>query len=267
MGPHDHHRMTRSAIVRVLLLVAGAAACAGAPRFALPPVPGVAAPDAVSIWTEATSACRGVSTLSSELRLSGRIGDGRSIRPSTVLVGVTDAGQIRLEVPAPFGRPVFTLAGTEDRATIVTRDNRALTAATRDIVEALTGLSLGPRALLDVLSGCGAAGDTAADGMRFGDVVSVTVDGRRVYVRPVDAGYRVAAAELPGLMVDYAGTSSGWPSRVRVTSSGAGATGLDLVVTQQQVEINRTFRDADFVVLAPAGAAPLTLDDLRQGRP
>jgi hypothetical protein len=258
-----HRRETHPVSFGVLVvLAAAAAACAGAPPFVLPTGAGVPAPDAAAAWTDATASCRSATTFSSELRLSGRAGAGRAIK-ATVLAGVTDAGQIRLEAPAAFGRPLVTLAGVEERATLVTRDNRVLTAPARDILEAITGISLGPRALLAVLSGCGASGNAGATGVRHGDLIVLDVGGRAVYLRAIDGRWRVVAAELPGLLIDYGYAAGGaWPARVRVVSTGdQGA--LTLTMAQQQVEANGAFRDADFVIAPPPGAVPMTLAELR----
>src|SRR4051812_17925017 len=107
--------MIRAATI-VVCAIAGmvCASCAHSAAFVVPTGSGTPAPDAAAAWQEATAACRGAKTFSSELRLSGRAGPGRAIK-QTVLVAVTDAGQIRLEAPAPFGRPLITLAGTEER--------------------------------------------------------------------------------------------------------------------------------------------------------
>jgi outer membrane biogenesis lipoprotein LolB len=252
--------------VVVGLALAMAASCASVPRFAIPAGPGVPAPDAVTIWQAARASCQTVRTFSSELRVSGRIGAER--RSATVHVGLTDAGQIRLEVPAPFGRPVFTLAGNEGRATLVTRDNHTLTAPARDIVDALTGLSLDPRALLAVLSGCGAFSDVTAAGTRYEDIVAVTTgDRQRLYFRAAGEGWQVAAAELPGLIIDYAVRKSGpWPARLRASSSGDQGVPIDLTITQSQVVANESFPDGAFTLTPPANAIPLTLDELRRAR-
>jgi hypothetical protein len=255
--------MIRPATLGVLVLMgAAAAACGAPPPFIVPTGAGVPAPDASAAWAAATAACRPVRSFSSEVRLSGRAGPGRSIK-ATVFAGMTSAGQIRLEVPAAFGRPIVTLAGSEARATLVTRDNRALSAPARDIVEALTGIALGPRALLDVLAGCGVADGAAAGGVRHADVIVLTVGGRPVYLRAFEGRWRVVAAELPGLLVDYGyAPADDWPARVRIESIG-NERALSVTLTQHQVEVNGTFRDADFVLTPPPNAVTMTLDDLR----
>lgn len=261
--------MTRPATFGVLLLgLAVATACGrGLPPFVLPAGAGMPAAEAHQAWTAARIDCGRARTFSSELRLSGRIGADR--RRATVHVGLTDAGQIRLEVPAPFGRPVFTLAGTETRATLVTRDNHVLVAPAQDIVEALTGLSLGPRALLAVLTGCGAFSDRTFGGARYQEILALNIsDTSRLYFRAVDSGWQVAAVTLPDLLIDYGARAPGtWPDRLRATSTGAQVLRVELTITQRQAIANEPFPEGAFTLTPPANAVPLTLDELRRGRP
>ena len=70
-------------------------------------------PDAAAAYAEATAACRGVRTLSAELALSGRAG-GQKLR-GRILAGFAAPGKVRLEAPAPFGRPIFTLVAARRR--------------------------------------------------------------------------------------------------------------------------------------------------------
>ena len=91
---------------RCLRLCASVSAC-GPKAPALPIGRRRAFPDAAAAYTEATAQCRGVRTLSAELALSGRAG-GQKLR-GRILGGFAEPGRVRLEAPAPFGRPVFTL--------------------------------------------------------------------------------------------------------------------------------------------------------------
>src|SRR5436190_9065690 len=154
-----------------VLLTSGFVSCAK-PALVLPTGTGVPAPEASSAWDQASASCRNVRSLTAELQLSGRAGASGKIK-GRAIAGLTSAGQIRLEVPAPFGRPIFTLAGSAGRATLVTRDNHVLTAAASEILEAITGLSLEPARLVALLSGCGSPGNPAGGPMRYGDLIVV----------------------------------------------------------------------------------------------
>src|SRR6476646_5070317 len=123
-------RAVTVAFIAAGLLIAG---CAH-PRFVVPSGPGIAAPEAADAWTEAAAPCRALHAYSAELRVSGRAGSEKL--NATVLAGLTADDHIRLEMPAPFGRPVFVLAGPNAQSVLLTRDNRALTAPADQIIEA-----------------------------------------------------------------------------------------------------------------------------------
>ena len=93
---------------------------------ALPSGGGAAFPDAAAAYAEATSQCRGVRTLSAELALSGRA--GRQKLRGRILGGFAEPGHVRLEAPAPFGRPVFTLVVRDGTATLVLNRDRRVAA-------------------------------------------------------------------------------------------------------------------------------------------
>lgn len=257
-------RSFRTAAVGLLPLALTLVSC-HRPAFVLPTGSGVPAPDASSIWTSATRACRDARTLSAEVRLSGRAGSIR-IR-QRVLVGVTSAGQLRLEVPAPFGRPVFVIAGSLERATLVSRDNHVLTARADDILDAFVGLRLGPAALVPMLTGCGRAGEPAGPALRFGEIVSIGEPGSRVFIRSAGAAARVVAAEIPGWIVEYHDGPDGWPAEVRVRSAADRQPAIDLRMALSQVEVNTQLVPAAFTVVPPRDATPLTLEQLREGGP
>jgi outer membrane biogenesis lipoprotein LolB len=101
--PAVRRLLTRLAAGAVLTL----AACAP-PRLGLPTGAATPFPEAATIYEDAIRACQGIRTFSATFDLSGRAGDQR-------LRGQIDAGfeapdRVRLEMRAPFGRPVFILA-------------------------------------------------------------------------------------------------------------------------------------------------------------
>jgi len=264
--------MRRSDIIKVVcgVIVAalGSAAIDGCahPPFVAPTGSGAPAPDAASAWTEALSACRSLKSLSSELRISGRVAN-QKLR-ATVFAGVTADEQIRLEMPAPFGRPVFVLAGTNDRSTLVTRDNHVLIARADQIIEALTGLPFGPRALLAVLSGCGSVVDsTFRDARRYDTVLAVDTSAGHVFLRQTNARWRVIAADVQDLMVAYERRDDEWPRQLRISSAPSRTPSMDLSVSQGQIEPNANIAASAFTLAAPAGATEITIQDLRAAGP
>jgi hypothetical protein len=213
--------------------------------------------------SEARGDCGGATSLSASVRVSGRAG-GRRLR-APILVGLTSANQVRLEAPS-----AFVLAGSSARATLVLqRDARQLVAPAEDIIEALTGLKLGPLALLAMLSGCGGQSDTMSTAASYGDIIAVTTSDARLYLARSAAGtrWRVKAAEIADVVVEYRAWQDRWPSDIRLQSRPGRTPIIDLSVSSTQVDVNTTLPASAFTVVVPAAATPLTLDELRAAGP
>ncbi|MGH9176497.1 MAG: hypothetical protein ACRD1H_19155, partial [Vicinamibacterales bacterium] len=127
--------------MRPLLVVACGVAIAGCAARAPVRPAGTSVPDAnaVAAFLQATKQCAGLESLTAEIRLSGRAGSEK-IR-GTLHAGFTAPAALRFEAVAPFGPPVFILAGRENRATLLLpRDNRVLRDAdVAQLLERLTG--------------------------------------------------------------------------------------------------------------------------------
>jgi outer membrane lipoprotein-sorting protein len=253
----------RRAFVLSLVLFAGS--CAGK-GIRLPEGGGTPFPDHAAAYTQATAACRGVRTLTAQLRLSGRAG-------STKLRGRVDAGfaapdRVRLEGNAPFGRPLFILVARGDDATLLLpRDNRVLrNAAPADIVEALAGVALAPAELRAVVAGCGLGGETSSSGQQFdGGWLSVESGNSTTFLRQVNGTWRLVASRRQGLTVEYGEFTSDRPGSVRVRSSSSAP--ADITLQLSEVDINVDLHERAFEVDIPEGTAPLTLDELRRSGP
>ena len=241
-------------------------ACASGARVSLPTGAGTPFADAGTAYEQAVKECRNVRTIRATLGLSGRAGDTR-------LRGNVDAGfeapdKIRLEGRHPLGRPVFILASPGTRTTLyMPRENRVMQDATAaDIVEALVGLPLAPHDLRTLVSGCGFAVADPAEGRQYGDgMIAVTVSGTTTYMRQEQGQWRVAAATRPPLSVLYSDLASGRPATLRLQSSGTPR--ADVTVRLTDVNINVTLDPEVFAVEVPAGAEPLTLEELRRSGP
>jgi hypothetical protein len=212
-----------------------------------------------------------VKTLTAELALSGRAGT-RRLRGRTLAAIAAPAG-LRLEGLAPFGAPGFILvADGPDSTLLLPRDRRVVRdAAAADIIEALTGIRLGPRELLGLLSGCATADPVATGGTRHGArwIAIALDDGAAVYLDARNPR-GIAAARVGGLTVEYAEFVAGLPHVVRVQSSAdaaGAAVEADLTIRVSQLETNTTFEANVFEVKVPEDAMPLTLDELREGGP
>jgi outer membrane lipoprotein-sorting protein len=258
--------VTCRAAVAVMLGV-----CLAACAAKVPPLPhggGTPFPDAASAYTEATAHCRGVRTLSAELALSGRA--GRQKLSGRVLGGFAEPGQVRLEAPAPFGRPVFTLVARDGTATLVlNRDRRVVRdAPPAALVEALTGVALGPDELRAAIAGCGVGVDEISSGQSYqGDWVAVEGAHSRNWLRRVAGAWRLVAAARDALEIRYDEFASGRPSVVRFRTTPAQGAATDLTLRLSQVDINVPLGADVFHVDVPDDATPLTLEELRRGGP
>jgi hypothetical protein len=248
-----------------LLAFLGVSSACGRPAFVLPAGPPTPAPDGSAIWAAAAARCRAAKTYSAELHVSGRIGDGPRLK-ATVLAGFTTTDDIRLEMGAPFGRPIFVLAGTNGSATLVTRDDRVLTAPAAQIVDALVGLPFGPRALLALLTACSGQ-DAVVDAVRYGDVLAVRTSDVRVYLRQTGAEWRVIASDVADLRIEYSAGADGWPADLRISSQPGRVPALALGMNVRQIEVNAPMTASTFSVTVPAAAVPLSLAELRTSGP
>ena len=226
-------------------------------------------PDAADAYTTATADCRGVKTLSAEIALSGRA--GREKMRGRILAGFAAPAQIRLEAPAPFGRPVFVLVARGDNATLVLyRDGRVLRGAPpAAIVEAIAGVALDPDELRAAVAGCGFGATEASSGRLFpGEWAAIDGNGFTGWLRRLDGAWRLVAAVRGPLEIRYEDFTSSRPStvRIRTTPAAAGAQ-ADLVLRLSQVDINVPLDPQAFEAEVPADAAPLTLDELRRAGP
>ena len=230
---------------------------------------GTATPDptAIEAFTQATKQCAGLKTVSAEIRLSGRAG-AEKIR-GTLHAGLTAPAAVRFEAVAPFGPPVFILAGRDNRATLLLpRDNRVLRDAdVAQLLERLTGLALGADDIRLILTGCLADRATPADGRSWPKGWrAVTVGpGITAYLADRNGAPVVVAGDHGAWRVDYANHQNGFPRSVRIRSGPSGE--VDLTAALEQLEINTDIDEKAFAIEVPSGAISITLDDLRAVAP
>jgi hypothetical protein len=255
---------------RRALAAAAVALALSACAARMPPRPtGTTTPDpaAVEAFTNATRACRGFKTLTAELALSGRAGGERL--GGRVHAGLESGGAVRLEGIAPFGGPVFILAGRNERATLLLlREQRVLKeTAVADVLERLTGLALGADDLRLMVSGCLADNATPTDGRQWpGGWQAVALGPDRVaYLRSRQGQIVVVAADYGPWRIDYAGHTNGYPRIVRVRRSGDTTT--DVTARVGQLEVNTEIDPRAFILEIPSDADPMTLDELRSVAP
>ena len=245
----------------------------------LPSGPATPAPDASAALTEATAACRAVSTLTAEIAVSGSVG-GRAAsraaagRPGRARVGASRGGRAVRTAAVHLRRP-----RRRRHAAAAARWSRARTRAAR-------GRARGGRRRA---ARCGGAAGRAhrlrqragrcRRARQLGDDWRVVPDGaREVYLhREARRGaWRIVAvvnreADATTWRAEYrdfsvAGAIAGLPQTVRLASVGSNRFDLRLALSQVDDQ-----RDAGAPpcsrVQIPAGAVPITLAELKDVRP
>jgi hypothetical protein len=237
----------------------------GVPLMTLPAGPDAPA-DATEALAAATRSCRGLSSLSAEIRVRGSIA-GERVR-GQLLTGVAAPDALRIEAVAPFGQPVFIVVARGGDATVVLSDGRVVEhGAPGAVLEALTGVPIDAADLLPLLTGCPVA-PAAARARAIGDWLVVPDKTADVFLRR-DAGggtWRlVAALHRPesgaGWRVEYRDFAGAGPHTIRLASLEPRR--FDLRLTLAQVTLDDALGPEVFEVRMPAGATPISIDALR----
>ena len=107
------------------------------------------------------------------------------------------------------------------------------------LVEALTGVALGPDELRAAVAGCGVAVDQISSGQSYpGDWVTVEGSQGRSWLRRVAGAWRLVANVRDALEIRYDEFASGHPSVVRFRTTPAQGAATDLTLRLSQVDIN-----------------------------
>jgi hypothetical protein len=254
--------------VRALLFAALLTASCGTPLLKLPAGPGTPAPDAAPIIAQATSACRGVNTITLEMSVHGSAG-GHRLR-GRLSAGLAKPASARLEAVAPFGEPVFVFVATDnDASLLLPRDRRVLEHGNAaEVLEAVSGVPLDAAGLRSLVTGCADAPD-ASDAVAFGDDWRVAPDrSDNVYFHR-DGGngaWRVVSTTRRGAWrADYSMFADNLPHAVRLVSLPAGR--FDLQMEFSQVDVNVPLGPEAFRLTRTANATPIGLDELRASGP
>jgi hypothetical protein len=98
-----------------------------------------------------------------------------------------------------------------------------------------------------------------------GGWLAVDTAGATTFLREIDGRWRVVAASRPPLSVHYSTFTATRPTALRLQASGPSV--ADLTVRLSDVQINVPLGPDVFAIDVPAGAEPLTLEELRRAGP
>lgn len=250
------------------MLVAGLAGCA--PKVAVRLPVGVGAPvaDLAPVQALVDAACTEPAALTADLRLSGRI-DGDRVR-GTLQVGVS-ADSVRLEGIAPFGAPVFVLAGSPGRAVLLLPRDPAVArgGSPGELLDAVVGVPFGPADLRALIAGCGVAGRRVLAASTFPDGwTRAGMDADRVlWLRAASGATPVVVAASDGAWeVTYTRTGGGWPTAIRLRRRSGGQGATDTTFTIDAPEALAALPAAALEVTIPDGTREVTVAELRTSR-
>ena len=253
-----------TAIAAASLALAGCAARG----FVMPTGDGTVEPTLAQAYQASIASCADLRSLTADIALSGRV-DGRRVR-GKLQVGLTREGGVRIEAVAPFGAPIFTIAGQADRGTLwLPRSRQVVRAAPAEILDALTGVSLPPAGLFEIVTACPAPDDAVVKAERFTkpDLARVSLrSGAEVWWRPGVSPLLPMGGRRAGARFEYRAFAGDRPRTVRLGAAPAeaGASRADLSLTLQDVETNVALGEDAFTLAVPDGATVLTLGELRQ---
>ncbi|BCS34649.1 hypothetical protein TBR22_A38770 [Luteitalea sp. TBR-22] len=257
----------RKALIAATLLL-GLAGCAPKVVVQTPAGSGAPVADLAAVQALVAAACTEPEALTVDLRLSGRI-DGERVR-GTLQAGVS-GDSVRLEGIAPFGAPVFVLAGRPGQAVLLLPREPAVArgADPAELLDAVVGVPFGPADLRALVAGCGVAGRTVRQAATFpGEWTRVTVDKARVIWLRGRAGGRpvVVAASDGAWEVSYTRADAAWPTAIRLRRVEAGRVVTDAAFAVDGPEALPALPPGALDVAIPAGTREVTLADLRTSR-
>jgi hypothetical protein len=219
-------------------------------------------------YQASVAACADLRSITADVALAGRV-DGRRVR-GTLQIGLTRDGGVRIEAVAPFGAPIFTIAGRADDGTLwLPRSKAVVHAAPAAILDALTGVALPPSGLFEIVTACPAADDAVVKAERFEKPPLARASrrsGPEVWWRPGATPLHPLGTRRQGAVAEYKTFAGDRPQSLRLGAAPGGATAprADLTLTLQQVEANVALGAEAFTLQVPAGARELTLAELRQ---
>jgi hypothetical protein len=203
------HRLT---LLVLIIAASGAGGCAS--RFVVPGGTPAPAPDALPIWDALTTACRDVTTMRAELRVSGSV---RGQRVPTLTTGMAvDAERIAM-VATYNGRPMFNVAGATGAVTLLDHlERRVVEGGAPEVLDSLVGIQAGPDRLLALLTGCISRDPSAQSSSRIADFLRIDLPDSSVYLASSDSAWRLRAATFGDVVAEYRRIEAGWPREIEL---------------------------------------------------
>jgi hypothetical protein len=258
-----------AAVLAAALLATAVLAPGCAARGFVPPTaPGEVDTALADAYGASMARCQGLTSMTAEVGLSGRV-DGRKVR-GRLQVGLTREGGVRIEAVAPFGAPLFTIAGKPGGGVLwLPRSRETVRATPAEILDSLTGVSLTPSGLFEILTACPGESDAVVKTERFASPALARATyrlGTAIWWRPDATPVRPIAAQRDGATVEYGAFAGDRPRslKLRAAPGTGGKPRADLNLTLQGVETNVALGTEAFTLDVPAGARVLTLAELRQ---
>jgi hypothetical protein len=121
-----------------------------------------------------------------------------------------------------------------------------------------------------VLSGCATFAARAVDAREYdGGVTALRFpDAEEVYVETIAGRASVRAAVVDGVVIDYQrSAASEWPQRIALRSEPGRTPSVSLSMRVDAALADPPADPAQFAVVVPAGASPMSIDELRASGP
>lgn len=202
----------RHAAVAVFVAALTAGGCAS--RFVVPGGVPTPAPEGMAVWASLTEACRAVTMVRAELRVSGSV---RGQRVPTLTTGIAiDADRIAM-MATYNGQRMFNVAGAADDVVLLDHlERRVVQGPAAAVLDSLVGIEAEPERWLALLTGCVSSDPAARSSERVADLVRIDLPDSDVYLAESDDAWRLRAATFDDVVVEYRRIEDGWPRDIEL---------------------------------------------------